>query len=1255
MQEIVKKEIIKLLDTGIPIADSLWGCSSCPKLGKMSLHGQGRNCAWTQEFDKEIKNKNGTKNVAADHLSRIENDESSDDSEVDDNFPGETLMETNTKDEPWFADFANYLVGDVIPKGMTYQQNNKFFSDLKHHFWEELYFFKLCSDGMVRCCVIDFMGPFPKSYKFEYILVAVDYVSKWAETQAIPTNDARVVIIFLKRLFYHFKMPKAISDRDLIAPGEKRMFQLHELDELRNQAYENSRLYKERTKVGHDRKLGMRKEFKQGNKVLLFHSKYKFKQSKLRSRWLGPALVLVDNYYERVVPVLASSPFSAKLFLRRFLENTRRKFSLNGNETIRFDKSKVECYNCHKRGHFARECRAPRSQDTKHKESTRRIVLVETPASAALVSCDGLGGYDWSDQDEDDPTNFALMAYSSTSSNSEISSLESVEARLLVYKKNESVFEEDIKILKCLGYNVVLPPYTRNFLPPKPDLSGLEEFVNEPIVTEPIVKMLVVEASEAKASADKSKNVRKNFGPLLIEDWISDSEDEAESKPKFKKKTVKPSFAKIEFVKSKEQVKSPRKITVKQDDYSRFTWVFFLASKDETSSILKTFITGIENIVDYKVKVIRCDNGTKFKNKEMNQFCEMKVFNNRTRIVEENLHIRFTENTPNIARSGPNGIFDIDALTKSMNYKPVVGGNQCNGNASTKACDDAGLKSSQDDGFQLLIYDGKKVDEDPRQERECKDHEKEDNVNNTNNFNVAVTIRVNVCKKQTMVANSTTEDEYVAASSCCGQAKAVNEEGQLQALVDGKKINITESTTRRYLQLEDAKCVDCLPNAIIFEQLTLMGHKSKVQLFQVYFESMVKNLDNVNKFLMYPRKSRRKVTKVPQPSDPSSVADEAVNEEINDSLERVATPATRTSSGGGPRCQKAMRDTVAQTRVLDLETTKTTQVMEIERLKRRVKKLERRKRNMKQVGKGFSRRETPLFPTIMVQALEDIVTTDATTPTISIDEVTLAQALAELKHTEPKAKAKGIIFRKPEESITTTTAIPKQRSQDKDYQLSKRLQAEEQQDLNDEDKAKLFMKLLEKIKKFFATKKKLIDLKNKSFDSIQKMFDRAFKRVNTFVDYRTELVEESSKKAEAEVIERSSKRAGYELEQESDKKQKIDDDKDIAELQQLVKIIPDEVYVAIDAIPLAVKPPIDRKKLIDLKNKSFDSIQKMFDRAFKRVNIFVDYRTELVEESSKKAETEVIERSSKRAGYELEQESDKKQKIDDDKDIAELQ
>ncbi|GKC44881.1 reverse transcriptase domain-containing protein [Tanacetum coccineum] len=139
MQEVVKKEINKHLDTGIIylIADSPWvsPIHCAPKKGGITVvTNENDELVPTRtitEFDIEIKDRKGTENVVTDHLSEIENDESSDDSEVDDNFPGETLLEINTKDEPWFADFAHYLVADIIPKGMTYQQKNKFFSDLK--------------------------------------------------------------------------------------------------------------------------------------------------------------------------------------------------------------------------------------------------------------------------------------------------------------------------------------------------------------------------------------------------------------------------------------------------------------------------------------------------------------------------------------------------------------------------------------------------------------------------------------------------------------------------------------------------------------------------------------------------------------------------------------------------------------------------------------------------------------------------------------------------------------------------------------------------------------------------------------------------------------------------------------------------------------------------------------------------------------------------------------------------------------------
>ncbi|GKG39592.1 hypothetical protein Tco_0463737, partial [Tanacetum coccineum] len=131
---------------------------------------------------------------------------------------------------------------------------------------------------------------------------------------------------------------------------------------------------------------------------------------------------------------------------------------------------------------------------------------------------------------------------------------------------------------KCktgLGYNVVPPPYIRNFMPPKSNLtfSGLEEFVNEPIVSEPTVKKPAVMTSEAKASADKSKAIRKNNGAPIIEDWVSDCEEEHVPQTKIKKKTVKSSFAKIKFVKPKQQEKTARKTVnhVKQNRQNTHT------------------------------------------------------------------------------------------------------------------------------------------------------------------------------------------------------------------------------------------------------------------------------------------------------------------------------------------------------------------------------------------------------------------------------------------------------------------------------------------------------------------------------------------------------------------------------------------------------------------------------------------------------------------------------------------------------------
>ncbi|GKA52560.1 ribonuclease H-like domain-containing protein [Tanacetum coccineum] len=243
---------------------------------------------------------------------------------------------------------------------------------------------------------------------------------------------------------------------------------------------------------------------------------------------------------------------------RRFLKNTGRKLDMANKERIGFDKSKVECFNCHKRGHFARECRAPRNQDSKNREPIRRTVPVEETTSNALVSqCDGFG-YDWSDQAEEEcvkdlkEQNEQLVKDLRTARISVVSykiGLESVEARLLVFKKNESVYEEDIKLLKR---EIYLRDLDITELKRKLELATKEkdESVSEFVVEKRTVK------------TNKPETARKENRAPIIKDWVSDSDEENVPKVKTVEMFNKPSFAKINFVKSTEQVKSPRKISV---------------------------------------------------------------------------------------------------------------------------------------------------------------------------------------------------------------------------------------------------------------------------------------------------------------------------------------------------------------------------------------------------------------------------------------------------------------------------------------------------------------------------------------------------------------------------------------------------------------------------------------------------------------------------------------------------------------------
>ncbi|GKB60606.1 reverse transcriptase domain-containing protein, partial [Tanacetum coccineum] len=388
-----------------------------------------------QEFDFKVIDTKGAENYAADHLSRLENPYENvfDPKEINETFPLETLNTVTSHDNqstPWFADIANYHAGNFLIKGMSTQQKRKCVFGQ-----EALEILKACHEGptgghhsanitarkvfdagffgptiykdayeLIKSCDacqrqgkishivempqnaiqvceifdvwgIDFMGPFPSSRGNKYILVDIDYLSKWVEAKALPTNDARVVIKFLKSLFSPFGAPRAIisyrgthfyndkfdkvmskygvthrlsttyhpqtsgqdevtnrglkrilerttpirctlyklvygkschlpvklehkaysalkhANFDLKTAGDHRKLQLNELNELRDQAYENSLIYKEKTKKLHDSKIKNR-IFNVGDQVLLFNSRLKIFFGKLKPRWSGPFTII---------------------------------------------------------------------------------------------------------------------------------------------------------------------------------------------------------------------------------------------------------------------------------------------------------------------------------------------------------------------------------------------------------------------------------------------------------------------------------------------------------------------------------------------------------------------------------------------------------------------------------------------------------------------------------------------------------------------------------------------------------------------------------------------------------------------------------------------------------------------------------------------------------------------------------------------------------------------------------------------------
>ncbi|RDY14337.1 hypothetical protein CR513_00616, partial [Mucuna pruriens] len=191
-----------------------------------------------QEFNIEIRDKSGSKNLVTDYMRKIEG--RIDPLPIKDDFPNEQLIIV-----PWFANIVNYLVASILPQEASKSYKDKIKSETKYYVWDDPYLWKFYSDQLIpnpkRYWIvvfidapfsrmpttllplvnsakeqerpslgIDFMGPFPVSYGYAYILL-VDYVSKWVEAKATKTNDAKVVVNFVKsNIFYKFCVPKAL-------------------------------------------------------------------------------------------------------------------------------------------------------------------------------------------------------------------------------------------------------------------------------------------------------------------------------------------------------------------------------------------------------------------------------------------------------------------------------------------------------------------------------------------------------------------------------------------------------------------------------------------------------------------------------------------------------------------------------------------------------------------------------------------------------------------------------------------------------------------------------------------------------------------------------------------------------------------------------------------------------------------------------------------------------------------------------------
>nr|GEW04165.1 copia protein [Tanacetum cinerariifolium] len=614
-----------------------------------------------------------------------------------------------------------------------------------------------------------------------------------------------------------------------------------------------------------------------------------------------------------------------------------------------------------------------------------------------------------------------------------------------------------------------------------------------------------------------------------------------------------------------------------------------------------------------------------------------RVFNRRTRIVEETLHIRFSENTPNNMGSRPNWLFDIDALTKTMNYQPVV--------ADPKSSQDAGFKPSNDVGM--------KVNEVPRQENECKDQEEKDSVNSTNRVNALVKLLMLLAMKLMMgilirnkarlVAQGHTQEkgiDYDEVFVPVARIEAIRLFLAYASFKDFMMYQMDVKSAFLYGKIEEEVYV-CQP--LGFEDPDFHDKVYKVenalyglhQALRAWYENLSTYLLN-NRFqkgkidkTLFIRRQKGNILLVQVYVD--DIIFGSTNKKLCTSYEKLMHDKFRMSSMreltfvlGLQAKLNAVRHKLillgklitARVNVDQGRATTTASSLEAEHDNGNINKTQTKVTSNKPSSQGTSSDDGPrrqdtmrdiaTHTRVISSSDDEALDKEHTSKHEKIDEIDTDEDIALVSTHNDVVQDKGIEDVGKEEvvevvttakmlidtvvdAIQVTTAITEFQlaEVDADYQLAERLEAEEQEQLTDAEKAKLFMEFIKKRRKFFVAKRtakkrkkpptkaqqrsimstylknmdgwKLRALKNKSFVEIKELFDKAMKRINNFINFKTELVEVSTKKDEAETAKESSlKRARDELDQERSKKQKVDDDKEFEDLKKCLEIIPDD-------------------------------------------------------------------------------------------------